>query len=198
MIVKKIIAPLQAVLKDRCEFVIWLIFVILAGQSGTIINIIGRCNFNKIAIQQSILADSISGSFYTYSLTLVTSAIGSIMIKFIKKTKPEHRKFKILFVSIAFIICLFNAVFYSFATQNNVLDINMVEKSAIELDFWQLVFFILAILVSIYTLGLTKISDYDEFDELDDDDYKMNEDNRVLYTMNTIVSVTDDGDGVKM
>ena len=71
----------EVIWKHRLDFFLWLLFVVIAGQLGTIINFINRCVFDGWALSQSLLADSVSGNFYTFALVLVTSTIGNIFIK---------------------------------------------------------------------------------------------------------------------
>lgn len=161
------VAPFQAAVKDKLEFFIWILFVIVAGQSGTIINVINRCVFGNMELSQSLLADSVSGNFYTFSLVIVTSAIGSLFIKLTEKRENEHRRITVLFVAIFFMLSLFNAVFFSFATQHYAKEYCKVPIEEIGIDWWQLIFFILAVFAAVYTLGLTKISKFPEYDHLE-------------------------------
>lgn len=73
----------EVVWKHRLDFFLWFLFVVIAGQLGTIINFINRCVFDRWTLSQSLLADSVSGNFYTFALVLVTSTIGNIFIKLI-------------------------------------------------------------------------------------------------------------------
>lgn len=161
------VAPLKAAFKDKLEFFLWVLFVIFAGQSGTIINVINRCVFGDMKLTQSILADSVSGNFYTFSLVIITSAIGSLFIKLTERREHEHRRITVLFVAIFFMLSLFNAVFFSFATQDYAKEYADVSLSNITVDGWQLIFFVVAVFAAVYTMGLTKISKYPEFDHLE-------------------------------
>jgi uncharacterized membrane protein len=108
---KRFITPLKTSLCHKLDLFIWGLFVIFAGQLGTIINIINRCYFHHCSFQQSLYADSVSGNFYTYSLALLSSALGSVFSMILLR-KPQFRSISIVFCSILVFLVLFNAIFF--------------------------------------------------------------------------------------
>lgn len=160
-------APFQAALKGGLDFFLWTLFLIVAGQLGTIINIINRCIFQGWHLKNSLLADSVSGNFYTFSIVLVTSVLCSLVINFLGRKSHEHKRFTVTVIVIAFIFCIFNAVFFSAATQDYATEFEYVNKSQISIDWWQMCFYVLSIVVSIYLFGLERMHRYREFDKLD-------------------------------
>lgn len=159
----------EVVWKHRLDFFLWFLFVVIAGQLGTIINFINRCVFGGWHLSQSLLADSVSGNFYTFALVLVTSTIGNIFIKLTCKSEHDHRKAIVVFVALCIFLMLFDAVFFSFATQGYAVEYKNVATANIRFDWWQIVFFILAIIAAILSFGLERIDGHKEYNYLDDE-----------------------------
>ena len=159
----------EVVWKHRLDFFLWFLFVVIAGQLGTIINFINRCVFGGWYLSQSLLADSVSGNFYTFALVLVTSTIGNIFIKLTCKSEHDHRKAIVVFVALCIFLMLFDAVFFSFATQGYAVEYKNVATANIRFDWWQIVFFILAIIAAILSFGLERIDGHKEYNYLDDE-----------------------------
>ena len=61
--------------KHKVDFFLWGMFVIVAGQLGTIINVVNRTLFQNPdwSFPQALYPDSVFGSFYTYALVLIAS-----------------------------------------------------------------------------------------------------------------------------
>ena len=160
---------IEVVCKHRLDFFLWFLFVVVAGQLGTIINFINRCVFGEWALSQSLLADSASGNFYTFALVLVTSTIGNIFIKLTCKSEHDHRKAIVVFVALCIFLMLFDAVFFSFATQGYAVEYKNVATANIRFDWWQIVFFILAIIAAILSFGLERIDGHKDYNYRDDE-----------------------------
>ena len=160
-------APFVAAFRDGWEYFLWILFLIVAGQLGTIINIINRCAFHGWHLKNSLLADSVSGNFYTFSIVLVTSVLGSLVINFISRKSHEHKRVTITAIVLTFLFCLINAVFFSAATQDFASEYESVPKSKISIDWWQLLFYVLSLFVATYLFGLERIGRYRDFDRLE-------------------------------
>lgn len=160
-------APLKAALKEGLDYFLWIIFLIVAGQLGTIINIVNRCVFHGWHIKNSLLADSVSGNFYTFSIVLVTSVLGSLVINYIGRKSHEHKRMTVTAIVLSFLFCLINAVFFSSATQYYAAEFEFVPSKSITVDWWQLIFYILSILVATFLFGLERLPKYREYDKLE-------------------------------
>ena len=64
---------------------------------------------------------------------------------------------------------LFDAVFFSFATQGYAVEYKNVATANIRFDWWQIVFFILAIIAAILSFGLERIDGHKDYNYLDDE-----------------------------
>lgn len=90
-----ILAPLETLLFHKVELFLWFAFVIVAGLLGIIINIIKRWIFDGWDFFVALGPDSAAGSFYTFSLVMISSLIYPLFSRFIKSEKPEYRKIHI-------------------------------------------------------------------------------------------------------
>lgn len=163
------LAPFRIIKDHKMEFVLWMVFVILAGQLGTIINIVSRCIFGDMTISQSLLADSVSGNFYTFSLVLIASLVGSYFIRLLVPDHPEypeHRRLIVPFVALALMLMLFSAVFFSFQTRDYGVEWKSVAPELIRIDICQVIFFALTVIVAIFAFGLDRMYKHREYDEM--------------------------------
>ena len=162
-----IMAPFAAALKNGLDFFLWILFLIGAGQLGTIINIINRCIFHGWSLRNSLLADSVSGNFYTFSIVLVTSVLGSLVINYVGRKNHEHKRLTVTTIALTFLFCLINAVFFSSATQDYAAEYEHIAKESITIDWWQLVLYVLSILIATFLFGVERMARYREFDRLE-------------------------------
>lgn len=176
---KAIIAPFCICSKHLVECFLWLMFTIIAGQLGTIINVVQRWVFGDWEFLPAFCPDSASGSFYTFALVMIASLIGPIFIRFVNKDKPEYRPITFVYVTILIFSLLFCGLYYSFATQNPVMpDFSQMHNDQISVDLKQLVFFVLAILFSWYSFGLSLMPKHESEACLDKDYQKENDKER--------------------
>ena len=160
-------APFKIICEHWMEFLLWLVFVIIAGQLGTLINIVSRCIFNNMSISQSLLSDSSSGNFYTFSLVMISSLVGTFFIRLLVPAMPEHRRIIVPFVAVSFIIMLFSAVFFSFQTNQSVgIDYKGVKPADISIDWWQLGAFLISVFIAVYAFGLERLHKHREYNEM--------------------------------
>lgn len=154
----------------KVDTFIWMMFIVVASQLGTIINVIRRFVFEGWAFQAALGPDTSNGVFYTFALVMMASLIGPLFMRFIHKDPPEYRTVSMVFITILFFFILFCAVFYAFAAKGaSVDDFAKLENSDMALDVPQFIFFIVAILFSLYSFGLTKIKEHEDILRLSDD-----------------------------
>lgn len=176
---RSVVAPFCICAKHPVEWFLWLMFVIIAGQLGTIINVIQRWVFNGWDFLPAFCPDSASGSFYTFALVMIASLIGPIFIRFANKGKPEYRPITIVYVTILIFSLLFCGLYYSFASQvPNLTDFSKLHNNEISVDTKQLVFFLLAIVFSWYSFGLSLMPIHETDAHLDKDYQKEDDSER--------------------
>lgn len=173
---RSVISPFCICWEYKVESFIWMMFVIVAGQLGTIINLIRRWGFGDWAFLPALGPDSASGSFYTFALVLIASLLASIFIRFIKKETPEYRNISAVYLTILIFSLVICAIFYSFATNDfESIDFSKLGNKDMSVDWKQLVFFILSIIFAWYSFGLTHLCFHE--DSLHLDDYQEMDDN---------------------
>lgn len=167
---RAILAPLETLLFHKVELFLWFSFVIVAGLLGVIINIIKRWIFDGWDFFVALGPDSAAGSFYTFSLVMISSLIYPLFSRFIKSEKPEYRKIHIVFITILIFTLLFCGIYYSFSTLNQPIETyESLHNNDMRIDYLQLFFFVLVIIFSVYSFGLTLIGQHEEELHLSDD-----------------------------
>lgn len=179
ILLRAILAPLETLLFHKVELFLWFAFVIVAGLLGIIINIIKRWIFDGWDFFVALGPDSAAGSFYTFSLVMISSLIYPLFSRFIKSEKPEYRKVHILYITILIFTLLFCGIYYSFSTLNQPMEAyDGLHNNNMCIDYSQSFFFVLSIVFSAYSFGLTLISQHEEELHLSDD-YLENEQHQV-------------------
>ena len=131
---------------------------------------IKRVCFYGFNICVSLVPDSAAGSFYTFSIVMFSSLIYPLFSRFISGDKPEYRRMHIAYITVLIFIMLFCGVYYSFSTLDQpMVDYSKLHKSDMELDCPQFFFFILALVFSVYSFGLTLIGQHEDVLHLSDD-----------------------------
>ena len=167
---RAILAPFETLLFHKLELFLWFAFVIVAGLLGVIINIIKRWIFDGWDFFVALGPDSAAGSFYTFSLVMISSLIYPLFSRFIKSEKPEYRKIHIVFITILIFTLLFCGIYYSFSTLNQPMEAyDGLHNNEMHIDYSQSFFFVLVIIFSVYSFGLTLIGQHEEELHLSDD-----------------------------
>lgn len=154
---KAILCPFLVCLQHKIETFLWMMFVIFAGQLGTLINIIRRSVFLHWDVSVALIPDSVSGSFYTFSLVLIASLLAPLFVSYSKGDKPNYQHIGMVLITLMIFTMIFCAVFYSFAASDSVtaVDYSKLTCDDVKVDGWQLAFFIIAIVFAIYCHGLS-------------------------------------------
>lgn len=179
----RIILPLKVIKLKKGTFFLWLLFTIIAGLLGPIINIANNCGFNDLPISLSVFEDSRAGTFYTFSIVLIASAIGSLFLNLLDSS-DSFKKMKLYFMALCIFPLFFGGIFYSSFTQKQKeeLKVSFLEQSGkaypkntsstavqIIVDKKQLVLFLIALAISIYAFCLQYMNaNPSEFEEIRD------------------------------
>lgn len=153
------------------NFILWFIFSVLFGLFGPITNYI----INDIDLCDTIVFESTNGTFFTYSIALIASSLGLLIIKIVEdatsQSKEKHKfiTIKTVCLTITLILWLFDCIFY--AKHSNHL-IKSVNKEEYEIQWSQLIFFILAIIIAIYVYCIQFLTTYPNlFSSVSDENY---------------------------
>lgn len=161
---KALLCPFLVTLEHLTETFIWVLFVIFAGQLGTIINIIRRSVFLGWDVSVALIPDSISGTFYTFSLVLIASLLAPLFVSYFKDEKPNYQHISSVLVALMFFVMIFCAVFYSFAASDTAtsMDYSKLIAADVKVDGWQLAFFIIAIVLAVYCHGFSLLKFHED------------------------------------
>lgn len=188
-VIKRTSKPLLVIKQQKGLFMLWFLFTIIAGLLGPIINIINNCWFGEKPMEyaNAVLLESLSGTFYTFSVVLIASSLGTVLLKMFDLSN-KFLKIKLYYIAICIFPMLIGAVCYSSHMRSQTVA-NQLSKSItamtdtnVEVDIIQLIFFIIAVIIGIYAFCLQYMSlNPDKFPELQDD-YVCEEENRIQDT----------------
>lgn len=207
----RIFLPYKVLKLKKGTFFLWFLFTIIAGLLGPIINIANNCGFNDMPMVLSILEDSQTGTFYTFSIVLIASAIGSLFLNLLDSS-DTFRKMKLYFMAICIFPLFFGDIYYSSFSQKKKEEFKLAyvsHKKAVEkestrgqeiivvVDKKQLVIFLLSLIISIYAFCLQYMNaNKSEFKEIEDS--YLDKEELGLKRMNEILDAETDMEGVKV
>lgn len=189
------IKPWGIIKRKQMSFFLFCLFTVFAGQLGIIINVIIRVILGEFSLFESLYLDSKSGSFYTFSIALIASALGPLFVNFVEKSPTEFRSIKITTISLTIFILFFTGIFYSISTTNP----KSIGITSFGIDWPQLSVFLLSILVSLYSFNLLELENYkDDYSDINDGNYAANENNKVQIIMQSATHLKIDKKGNKL
>lgn len=83
MIFQYLYKPFYVIRLNKANFTIWFLFTILGGNLGLASNVLIRKYINNLSLIDSIVLDYHSGSFYIFSIVLLASSVGNVLIDFL-------------------------------------------------------------------------------------------------------------------
>lgn len=188
---KSLSYPFDAIRKNKREFFIWIVFTVFCGQMGIIANIIIRYYSHSIPLDQSIYIEGSSGSFYTFSIALIASALGPMFVTFFS-SKLEFKTIKIISIILLIILLQLSGIIYA-ATQSK--DLILPNSDDLTFGLTQPIIYVISIVLVGYTFGVLKLNATAHTD-IDDESYIEKEDATVIDQTMATNEVTDDGKGV--
>lgn len=158
--------PFRVFGKRRLTFLMWISFSLVGGAVGILVSILRHWVFTKdIGIGDAILIESLNGAFYTYSIALIASVLGSVFINFVDNEQFRYRKYKVILIAISVYALLFGGILY--ALSMNSYTPTQLKEVDIHFSWGQLIMLILAICLSIYAFFVCRMDDHtDLFDDI--------------------------------
>ena len=193
-----LIRPIKLCWAHKSRSVLWGIYIIIGGLLGVVINLITRWMCGGMSFQEALYVESTCGTFYTFSIVLISAAIGPLFFN-LSETKILHfPDIKAFTITISFFLMVFCAVFYSTLEDKVSSILKIANASEFNVDIPQLAFFILAVIIALYCLGIEYLdSDPDNNQDVDiNGKYWENENKRVLGL--ETANPQSAGDGVKL
>lgn len=192
---KGLLEPWTVIPDNKLIFFVWFMFTILASQIGIIINLIIRVLNGELSFIQSIYLESINGSFYTFSIVLIASLLSPLFINFVENSPTHFKSIKIVLITILIFALFFAGIFYSTSITNSY-DIGTLSNLDYSVDICQLIFFVIAIILALYTFNVSRL-DLKKHKALNDD-YGEMDDEGVKALSNKAENITTDNKGNKI
>lgn len=192
---KIVLSPFKVIGENKVDFGVWFIFTILAGQLGIIINAITKFYSNH-TILESLYLDSSNGSFYTFSIALVASLLGSIFLNFLNSSKNiEYKTVKIFTIIISIFFVFFSGIIYAILQkQNSQTNLSLLYR----IDWSQLIFYLASIIIVVYGYGIQKLEFSKNYNEINDPLFSEQSDQRRDEVIEESLNTKDDGNGIKL
>lgn len=158
--------PFQIYGKRRLTFMMWISFSLIGGAVGILVSILRHSIFTDgLNLGDAIQIELLNGAFYTYSIALIASVLGSVFINFVDNEHFKFRRYKVTLIAISVYALLFGGVMYALSI--NTYTAEELKKANIQFGWGQVVMLILAIVLSVYAFFVCKMDDHtDLFDDI--------------------------------
>lgn len=180
-LIKIITRPFILCWQNKPRTILWFIYILLGGLLGVGINLINRCIFGGFSFQEAIYLESINGTFYTYAIVLVSTTIGPLFFNISESKILHYPDIKSFTITFSIFVLIFCAIFYSNSEKEIIGQYTTDTETSFVIDGWQLLFFVVSILIALYSLGLEYLEkDHEHNKDIDANaDYKTKEDKDV-------------------
>lgn len=195
-LLRLIVDPVTVVQHFKTEFTLWFIFTIIAGQLGILVNFIIRYYSYGTSIPESIYLDSISGSFYIFSIATVATMLGPLFINILSSDKLIFKTLKVLTTVITIFFLFFSGIVYSvIQSKTGVVQNNLKLK----IDWTQTIVYVLSLFICFYIYCILRLDNYQKkYKHLNEPIFSEQDDNRVAKVTQQSKTVIDDGKGNKL
>lgn len=188
-----IMRPFKAIRKNKTSFWLWAISTLFMGNLGLFINMVIRGYSGKTSVLESFQYDFMTGSLYLFSIVLLASSFGSILIDFTKEG-DEFKQPKTLWFIFTVIVWFFCGLSYSGFVTAQLPHI----PNSFENDWGQWLFFFLSLFLSVYAFCLLKLDSSDQdFAEISDK-YEVKEKEKIEHLEKQSSKTNNDGNGNKL
>ena len=186
--------PFLVVKKKRTAFTLWVLSTLIAGNFGLVFNIIIRSNMNGLSPLDSLNQDLKVGSLFLFSIVLLASSFGSVLIDFVSKNDKDFTKPKVIWLCVTVIIWILCGVEYASYMSAQLPPI----KSNNSMNVWQLIFFVVSIVLSIYAYCLVIMEAKDPDFASISDNYERIEERNIEQMTQSQEGLTNDGEEIKL
>lgn len=158
--------PFRVYSKRRLTFLMWISFSLIGGAVGILVSILRHWIFTEgLGFWDALMIEVLNGAFYTYSIALIASVLGSVFINFVDNEQFRYRRYKVILIAISIYALLFGGILYALSIKSYTPE----ELAIAEAHFsWgQLIILILALALSIYAFFVCRMDEHtDLFDDL--------------------------------
>ena len=189
-----LIKPFGVVKKKKTAFTLWIISTIIAGNFGLVFNMFIRNYMNDISAIDSFSMDFKSGSMFLFSIVLLASSFGSVLIDFVSKEDKDFKQPKTIWFIITVLVWGICGVVYACFMSSQLAPINKDVSG----DLWQWVFFVISIILSIYAYCLVIMDANDSDFSSISDNYDKKEEQNIMKLGEKQGKLANDGKEIKL
>ena len=186
--------PFLAIRKKKAAFTLWFLSTIIAGNFGLVFNMFIRNYMNNLSPGNSLIMDLKGGSLFLFSIVLLASSFGSVLIDFISKEDKDFKQPKTIWFIITVLVWGVSGVVYACFMSAQLEPIN----KDVTKDVWQWVFFIVSIALSIYAYCLVIMDANDPDYASISDNYDKKEEQSIKRLGEKQEVLTNDGKEIKL
>ena len=186
--------PFLAIRKKKAAFTLWFLSTIIAGNFGLVFNMFIRNYMNNLSPGNSLIMDFKGGSLFLFSIVLLASSFGSVLIDFISKEDKDFKQPKTIWFIITVLVWGVSGVVYACFMSAQLDPIN----KDVTKDVWQWVFFIVSIALSIYAYCLVIMDANDPDYASISDNYDKKEEQSIKRLGEKQEVLTNDGKEIKL
>lgn len=160
--------PFRVFKKRRLTFVMWVSFSLIGGAVGILVSILRHWIFTDgLQFWDALMIEVLNGAFYTYSIALIASVLGSVFINFVDNEQFRYRRYKVILIAISVYALLFGGILYALSI-NSYTKEELTQAEA-HFSWGQLIILIFAIALSIYAFFVCRMDEHtDMFDDIVD------------------------------
>ena len=186
--------PFIVVKKKKTAFTLWVLSTLIAGNFGLVFNIIIRSNMNGMLPLASLNEDLKVGSLFLFSIVLLASSFGSVLIDFVSKNDKDFTRPKVIWLFVTVIIWILCGVEYASYMSSQLPPIKNSDSS----NVWQFIFFVISIVLSVYAYCLVVMEAKDPDFLSISDNYEKIEERRIEHITKQQEVLTKDGEEIKL
>lgn len=144
----------------------WIAFSLIGGAVGIVVSILRHWLFTPdTSLYDAIIIEMINGAFYTYSIALIASVLGSVFINFVDNEQFRYRKYKLGLIAISVYALLFGGILYALSIHSYSKE--ELERIDIHFSWGQIVIMIIALVLSVYAFFVCRMDEHtDLFDDV--------------------------------
>lgn len=186
--------PFLVIKKKKTAFTLWAISTIIAGNFGLVFNMYIRGYMNNKTALESLEIDFKGGSLFLFSIVLLASSFGSVLIDFVSKEDKDFKQPKTIWFIITLLVWGICGVVYACFMSAQLPPV----AKDVSGDIWQWVFFGLSIILSIYAYCLVIMEANDPDFSSISDNYDRREEQNIGELAQKQESLTNDGKDIKL
>lgn len=169
----EIIKPFKIIKQIKPVFLLFIIMSIIIGQIGIIGSITLGATETILSMRELLIINLDAGNLYTFSIALIATSFNQYFIDFLIEEEVLFKKYKIILAVISIALIIFMTLFYSVhqlhSLENSLIKTDTAIQKSLSLDWPQIVFYIICIILSTYMFCVNFLKlDPESYIEIDD------------------------------